>query len=86
MNSDLGDDEKEVLVRGHALSFLKYFFILSLSAIVAMVFPTGAIWVLDFLGLMSFDAVFSILLSSWFLVSSTAILFIYFYITSRKKT
>lgn len=83
-NPELSDDDKEVLVQKHALLLLKLFLILTITAIIALAVPLGLIMAMDYATIMSFDNVVSITLSTWFLILSTVIIVLFFWLINRK--
>jgi len=84
-SKDLSDDEKESCVQRHAINLVKLFVILTVSAMLALAIPLGLIWLLDSISFLSFDNVLEITLSVWFLVISTVVISLYFYVLARKK-
>jgi len=85
-NPELSDDIKEIRVRKHAFLMIKYFFILTISAIVCLAIPTGLIWLLDYFLVLSFENVIRITFSVWFLVLSCILVSMFFwYIAKNSK-
>ena len=85
-NPELSDDIKEIRVRKHAFLMIKYFFILTISAIVCLAIPTGLIWLLDYFLVLSFENVIRITFSVWFLVLSCILVPMFFwYIAKNSK-
>jgi hypothetical protein len=59
----LGDDHKESLLQGYSLSLLGSFLDLLLRGAGAIAIPIGALWGLEFAGVVSFEAVLAQTLS-----------------------
>jgi hypothetical protein len=72
-DSNLNDDEKESALQASALGLLRLLMqLLGASAVAALV-PIGTIWLLDVLGLMSFEAVLDMLADWRFLLAATVV-------------
>ena len=68
---DLSDDEKEKLMQSHSLQLFGLFFAIMAIFAVAFLAPVAVLWGLDWLGLLSLDAVLAYAVSVPFLVGTT---------------
>jgi hypothetical protein len=69
----LDDDARERALQSHAKRLFALFFLLTAGAALALALPAALIWVLDALGLVSFDAVVDMTLSWQFLLATTLV-------------
>lgn len=72
-DSNLNDDEKESALQASALALVRLLMQLLAGSAVAALVPIGLIWLLDMLGLMSFEAVLDTLASWRFLLAATVV-------------
>ena len=72
-DSNLSDDEKESALQASALGLLRLLIQLLVGSAVAALVPIGVIWLLDVLGLMSFEAVLDMLANWRFLLAATLV-------------
>jgi hypothetical protein len=70
-NPGLDDDAKEIALQRHAKRLFGLFLLLTLGGAAALFLPVGLIWLLEQLGLLSFNAVIDTTLSWEFLLAST---------------
>ena len=67
----LDDDHKERALQSHAKQLFSLFFVLTAGAALALGLPTGVIWVLDRLQVVSLGRVIDVTLSWQFLLGTT---------------
>jgi hypothetical protein len=72
-NPALDDDSKESALQSNAVKLFLLFLLLTAGAALALVLPTGLIWVLDRLHVVSLRAVLELTLSWQFLLASTVV-------------
>lgn len=70
-NPSLDDAAKESALQSHAIRLFSLFFFLTAGAGLALALPTGFIWMLDALHVVSLRAVLDVALSWQFLLGST---------------
>ncbi len=69
----LSDLQKEQLAQKNALGLFKSFFLITTAGSSAVILPFCIIWLLDIMGVMSFDAVLTTTLSWQFLLGCTLV-------------
>jgi hypothetical protein len=69
----LDDDAREHALQSHAKQLFALFFLLTAGAVLALALPAGVIWILDALRIVSFRAVVDLTLSWQFLLATTLI-------------
>lgn len=79
------DDEKEAAMQALAKRLFGYFFILTAGSIAALGIPAGAVWGLDRLQLVPFQAVIDVTISWEFLLGTTVVLFLIAMLRGKKK-
>lgn len=84
-DSTLDDDAKETAIQQSAVRLIKLSFLLLVGSAVALAAPMGVIWLLEVVGLVSLDAVVTILLRSDFLVLATVVGIASFVVLERRK-
>jgi hypothetical protein len=72
-NPSLDDDAKESVLQSNAVKLFSLFLLLTAGAALALMLPTGLIWVLDRLQVVSLRAVLETTLSWQFLLASTVV-------------
>lgn len=77
-NPQLHDDAKEVALQKHAKQLFILFFLLTLGGLAALMLPAGLVWLLDQVGILSFNAVMAMILSWPFILASTVLVLIIF--------
>ena len=70
-SSRLNDEQKESKLRKNSQRLFGLFFILALGGAIALLIPLAVLWLGDFLGLVSLDAVLTTTVSPAFLIIST---------------
>lgn len=72
-NPSMDDEAKESALQSNAKRLFSLFFLLTTGAVLALALPTGVIWILDALHVLSLDAVIKVTLSWQFLLGSTLV-------------
>ena len=83
-NSELSDDDKEIAMQAHSKKLVGLFFLITIGGIAAVFLPFAVIWGLDWLGLISVDAVLGVALS-WPFIIVTSIVIIVVLVWKRKR-
>ncbi len=84
-DSTLTDEVKEAALQRDAKQLLGLFLVLTTGAAAAMLIPAGLLWVCDWFGWLSLDAVFSVTVSPVFLVTSS-VLTVFVFFAPQNKT
>jgi hypothetical protein len=82
-NPALNDSAKEVALQGHAKRLLRLFFLITFGGAAAVLAPTGLLWLLGQMDVLSFEAVMKMVLSWEFLVPSSALTVAVFWFTRK---
>jgi hypothetical protein len=69
-NPNLCDDAKEIALQGYAKRLFSLFGLLTAGSITALAVPIGLIWLLEQVGILSLNAVITIVISWEFLLGS----------------
>jgi hypothetical protein len=69
-NASLSDEAKERALQSDAKELFRLFFVLAFGGAAALLLPLGVVWLCDWLGLLSLQAVFDVALSPAFLIGS----------------
>ena len=85
-NPELNDDQKEELMQEYAKQIGLLFILLTVGAAVALLAPAAIVWVLDKMGLMSFDDVMQLILSWEFIIGGTILMIITLWLGKRRKS
>ena len=72
-SKELDDDAKEAALQQSAKRLFTLFFILMIGAAVALFVPIGILWVFDYFGMISLDAVIELTLSLDFIIAGTVV-------------
>lgn len=83
-NPELTDDAKERALQAHSLKLFNLFFQLAVGGAAAIVLPGAVIWLLDRVGIVSFDAVMATTVSWQFLLVSSMVATLYFWLRSGR--
>jgi len=81
----LDDDHKEAAMQANAKILGWFFLVFLVGGAVALVAPTAVIWLLDFFGLISFDAVMEAILSIEFIVVGSLLAVAILWIGNRRR-
>lgn len=84
-NRNLNDHQKEIAMQKHAKELLSLFFSITLGSIVAITIPFAFIWLLEFVGILTVDAVIEITLSLEFIIATLVITIGYFWLIRKKN-
>ncbi len=84
-NKELDDDAKEAALQRDAKRLFVLFFILTAGGAAALAIPMGVIWVLDWLGLASLDAVVDVSISVEFIIAGSVVGIAGMVIASRNR-
>lgn len=85
-NPDMDDDAKEVALQQKAKTLFWLFILLTLGCAAALLLPAGVVWLLDAIGLMSFDQVIAFTLSWEFILATTVLLVLILSLKGKKKS
>ncbi|QGY39213.1 hypothetical protein GM415_03435 [Pseudodesulfovibrio cashew] len=85
-NPGLGDDDKEKALQANSKQLFLLFFQLTLGCAAALLLPAAVVWGLDKAGLMSFDEVVAFTLSWEFLLGTTLLIVVLFYVMRKNKS
>ena len=83
-NAELDDDAKESAMQSHAKQLVGLFFLITIGGIAAVFLPIAVIWGLDWLELVSIDAVLDVALS-WPFITASSILIVLALVIKRKR-
>jgi len=83
-NKELTDLEKEKAMQRYSVELFKYFIMIALGCALALVIPLGFVSGLELLGLMSFDNVLAITLSWQFILATTLLGCLAYYLVVKK--
>lgn len=83
-NPHLSDDAKEVALQGYAKKLFLLFFLITLGSIAALALPIGLLWLLEQINILSLNAVMTTALSWQFLLISTALGTVIFWIARKR--
>jgi hypothetical protein len=83
-NQSLNDDAKEAALQRYAKRLFALFFLITLGGAAALALPMGLIWLLEQMGVLSLNAVIITALSWEFLLASTALAIVVFWITRER--
>ena len=81
----LSDLEKEKAMQSYSVSLFKYFFMIAIGCALALCIPLGLVWGFDRLGLMSFDRVLAITLSWQFILATTLLGGLGYFLVARER-
>jgi hypothetical protein len=84
-NPGLDDDTKEIALQRYAKRLFGLFLVLTLGGAGALFLPLGCIWLLEQLGVLSFDAVIDTTLSWEFLLATTLLALVIFWIVRKRQ-
>lgn len=84
-SKELDDLQKEKMMQQHAKELLPLFLIIIITSALSIGLPLGLVWLMDYLGLLSFDKVIEIISSIEFILASVVISTIVFVVTRKKK-
>ena len=73
-NPELDDDAKEKALQAHARGLFGVFFVVVLTFAVAFFLPLGVLWLLDAVGILSYDGAMDVAMSWPFLVVSAVVI------------
>ena len=85
-NTEMGDDDKEQALQANSKQLFILFFQLTLGCLAALLLPTAVVWGLDKAGVMSFDEVIAFTLSWQFLLGTTLLLVVLFYVMRKRRS
>ena len=83
-NPELSDDDKEIAMQAHSKQLVGLFFLITIGGIAAVFLPLAVIWGLDWLKLISVDAVLGVALS-WPFIIVTSVVIIVVLVFKRKR-
>ena len=83
-NQSLNDDAKEAALQRYAKRLFALFFLITLGGAAALALPMGLIWLLEQMDVLSLNAVIITALSWEFLLASTALAIVIFWITRER--
>jgi hypothetical protein len=83
-NADLDDGAKEAAMQGHAKRLMILSSVLLFGGAAALAFPMCLLWVLDWIGLLSFNASMKTAVSWQFLLTSSLVAAAFFGITRKR--
>jgi hypothetical protein len=83
-NPHLSDDAKEIALQRYAKKLFSLFFLITFGSIVALALPVGLLWLLEQINMLSLNAVMATALSWQFLLISTILAIIVFWITRKR--
>jgi uncharacterized oligopeptide transporter (OPT) family protein len=74
-NADMSEDDKESAMQSHAKQLAGLFFLITIGGLAAIFLPLALIWGLDYLNLISVDAVLQVAFS-WTFIGVTTIVIV----------
>jgi hypothetical protein len=80
---ECGDDRKESLLQGYSVSLLRSFVDLLIRGVGSMVIPVGLLWMLEFAGLLSLEAVWALTRSWAFLLGGVIAAIVAFWLLEK---
>jgi hypothetical protein len=83
-NPRLSDDAKEVALQRHAKKLFSLFFLITFGSAAALALPVGFIWLLEQINMLSLNAVIATTLSWEFLLVSTILTAVVFWIVRKR--
>ncbi|MCK5341811.1 MAG: hypothetical protein KAR20_00325 [Candidatus Heimdallarchaeota archaeon] len=84
-DKQLDDYQKEKMMQKHAKDLLPLFFLIITISILAIGIPLGLVWLMDYVGLLSFNKVIGYITSIEFILASVVISTVVFVVTRKKK-
>ena len=84
-DKQLDDYQKEKMMQKHAKDLLPLFFLIITISILAIGIPLGLVWLMDYVGLLSFNKVIGYITSIEFILASVVISTVVFMVTRKKK-
>jgi len=84
-DKQLDDFQKEKRMQKHAKDLLSLFFIIITTSMLAIGIPLGLVWLMDYVGLLSFKKVIDTITSIEFILASVVISTVVLVFSRRKK-